>query len=124
MEHAIKFKEEYFYTLLSSRTFTRCHHFLICLILELHLTHVFTDPLTLHLAQVYIYFYVVRKHCHNHKERGVVEYTYQDSVRKIPSRNFEKIFLEKFPAQSLPLFMYTGSIKLKIRNHHFPPTSL
>ena len=84
-----------------------------------HTSHLLiTDPFTRHLAQFHINFYVLCNYCHTHKDGGVLEYPPQDYVHDIPSRKYKKIFLEKFPAQSLSLFMYTGSIKLQIWNHY------
>ena len=51
----------------------------------------------------------------------MLEYPSQDSLPEIPSSKPQNIFLEKFLAQSFQLFMYTGSIELKIRNHHCDP---
>ena len=46
---------------------------------------------------------------------------YQDYIHNIPSIKYKKIFLEEFTNESFPLFMYTSSIELKIRNQHFAP---
>ena len=71
-----------------------------------HTSHVFvTNPFARHLTKFHIYFYILRKHCHTHKDGGVLEYPYQDSVGKIPSRKYKNIFLENFPVQIFPLFL-------------------
>ena len=108
----------------SSHEFSRCQNLLILWFVNRN-SHTFvTYSFTLHPSKIHIYFYVLHKYFNTHKDRGVLEYPSQDSLRKIPSRKSQKGFLEKFPSQSLPLFMYTGSIKLQIRNHHCAPNSL
>ena len=83
-----------------------------------------TDPFARHLGKVCIYLYVICRYCRNHKDGGggilsvLVFYT-KDSINQIKNR-----FLETFTAQSFPLFLYTGSIKLYIQNHHCAPNSL
>ena len=76
------------------------------------------------LPQINIYIYIISNYCHTHKDRLVLYYPFQNSICDIPSSKSQNRFLKMVPAQSFPLFLFTLSIKLHIRNHHCAPNSL